>query len=123
MPKKKKMIEVPRVPATDLTKTSPNTQIVMASNAKSSMPIIAIKPLFLAREAAATYLSVSPSMLEKLVQRGEAPKPRKLSPGRAGWLVTELEAWGNSRPTSDLLPPPNSSYGRAGKPDRSNFSS
>jgi prophage regulatory protein len=79
--------------------------------------IVQIAPMFLARANAAAYLSISESMLDTLVARGEAPKPRKLSPGRSAWLVDDLKTWGKARPVSDLLPPENSGYGKAGKPD------
>ena len=39
-------------------------------------PIITLKPLYLDRESAAAYLSISSSLLEKLVAKGAAPKPR-----------------------------------------------
>lgn len=80
-------------------------------------PIVQIAPLYLARDNAAAYLSLSTSMFETLVARGDAPKPRKISPGRAAWLVDDLAIWGRSRPVSDLLPPPGCGYGRAGKAD------
>lgn len=86
--------------------------------AKEPPPIIHIKPLYLAREQAAMFLSLSESTLDNLVARGDAPKPRKLSNGRSAWLVEELEAWGRARPVSDLLPPAGSGYGRAGNPSR-----
>lgn len=79
-------------------------------------PIVHIPPLFLARANAAAYLSISESMLDVLVARGDVPKPRKISSGRSAWLVDELAQWGKARPISDLLPPPGSGYGRAGKP-------
>ncbi len=79
--------------------------------------IVQIAPMFLARANAAAYLSISESMLDALVARGEAPKPRKLSAGRSAWLVDDLATWGKARPVSDLLPPANSGYGKAGKPD------
>lgn len=82
---------------------------------KDHQSIVQIKPLYLTRTQAASFLSLSESMLDKLVAQGNAPKPRKLSAGRAAWLVEELEAWGKSLPVSDLLPPVNSGYGRAGK--------
>ena len=41
-------------------------------------PIITLKPLYLDRESAAAYLSISSSLLGKLVAKGAAPKPRKL---------------------------------------------
>jgi predicted DNA-binding transcriptional regulator AlpA len=78
--------------------------------------IINIKPLYLAREQAAMYLSISDSMLDKLVAQGDAPKPRRISAGRTAWLVDELDAWGRARPVSDFVPPINSGHGRAGKP-------
>lgn len=74
------------------------------------------KPLLMARPDAAAYLSLSESMLDKLVAAGDMPPPRKLSGGRSAWLVPELDAWGTSRPVSDLLSPKDSGYGRAGKP-------
>lgn len=83
---------------------------------KDKQPIVSIRPLFLARPDAAAYLAVSESTLDALVARGEAPKPRKVSKGRTAWLVDDLDTWGRARPHSDLLPPVNSGYGRAGRP-------
>lgn len=82
---------------------------------KDQQSIIQLKPLYLARSEAASFLSISESMLDKLVAQGDAPRPRKLSAGRAAWLVEELETWGKGRPVSDLLPPVNSGHGRSGK--------
>ena len=82
---------------------------------KQQQAVIQLKPLYLARQQAATFLSISESMLDKLVALGDVPKPRKISSGRSGWLVEELEVWGKERPISDLLPPVNCGYGRAGK--------
>jgi len=77
--------------------------------------VVQIRPAMLARANAAAFLSISESMLDQLVARGEVPKPRKISAGRAAWLTDELDAWSRDRPVSDLLPPANSGYGRAGK--------
>lgn len=77
--------------------------------------VVTIKPMYLAREEAAKFLAISTSTLENLVAIGEAPKPRKVSKGRAAWLVEELEAFGRARPTSDQLPAPDCGFGRAGK--------
>lgn len=82
--------------------------------------VVSIKPLYLGREEAAKFLAISTSTLESLVAAGDAPKPRKVSKGRAAWLVEELEAWGRNRPASDLVPPPDSGYGRAGKAGAAN---
>lgn len=81
-----------------------------------SMSVVQVKPLYLARENAAAFVSLSVSMWEQLVAAGDAPKPRKLSKGRSAWLLEEVEAWGRARPVSDLLPPKNSGHGRSGKP-------
>lgn len=79
-------------------------------------PVVTIKPLYLDRDAAALFLSISRSTFEGLVAKGEAPKARQVSAGRVGWLVEELEAYGRTRPVADMLPPPNSGFGRAGNP-------
>ncbi|MEJ8821431.1 AlpA family phage regulatory protein [Variovorax humicola] len=81
-----------------------------------AQPVFNIRPLYLARDHAAAYLALSVGTLDNLVARGDAPKPRKLSQGRVGWLVDDLDAWGRARPESDILPPVNSGLGRAGKP-------
>ncbi|OIP18476.1 MAG: hypothetical protein AUK51_04380 [Comamonadaceae bacterium CG2_30_59_20] len=77
--------------------------------------IITTKPLYLANEQTAIYLSISDSMLDKLVAQSNASKPRRISAGRAAWLVDELDAWGHARPESDFVPPTNSGNGCAGK--------
>ena len=79
-------------------------------------PVVHIRPLFLQRPDAARYLAISESLLDALVARGEAPKPKKLSKGRTAWLVDDLDGWGRNRPESDLLPPEGSGHGRAGRP-------
>lgn len=79
-------------------------------------PMLYLRPLYLARSEAAAYVSLAESTIEKLVAANEFPPPRKLTKGRTGWLVDELDAWGRARPVSDLAPARNSGYGRAGKP-------
>lgn len=81
---------------------------------KERRRIVTISPMFLARPDAAAYLAISEGTLDNLVARGDLPKPRKLSAGRTAWLVEDLAHWGRMRPESDLLPPKNSGYGRAG---------
>lgn len=83
---------------------------------KERSVIVQIRPLYLARPDAAAFLAISVSTLDNLVARGALPKPRKLSAGRTAWLVEDLETWGRERPESDLLPPENCGYGRAGIP-------
>lgn len=78
--------------------------------------MVTIEPAFLGREAAARFLDLSEAQLGRLSATGDVPKPRKISKGRVAWLAEELRAWARARPVSDLLPPPDSGYGRAGKP-------
>lgn len=87
----------------------------LSNELRLKQPIVFTPPLLLARPNAAAYLSVSESMFDVLVARGEIPKPRKLSAGRTAWLTSELTEYGQNLPVSDLLPPANSGYGRAGK--------
>lgn len=68
------------------------------------------------RESAAKFVWLSESTMDKLVQKGDFPKPRKVSANRVVFLVKELTAWLEDRPVSDILPPVNSGYGRGGKP-------
>lgn len=76
--------------------------------------IVTIEPLVLAREDAANFLSLSVTSFEDMVTRRELPQPRKLAKRRVGWLVSELRAWGEGLPVSDIAPPENSDYGRRG---------
>lgn len=86
-----------------------------ASKGSDMKVVIAIPPMFLAKPDAAKYLSLSVSTFESLVAADDLPKPRQLSKGRVAWLREELESWGRERPVSNLLPPPDSGYGRNGK--------
>jgi len=70
-------------------------------------PVIAVKPMYLDLPATAVYVSLSESVWQELVRTGGAPKPRQLSGRRVGWLVSELDEWGQTRPVSVLPPPPN----------------
>lgn len=42
-------------------------------------------------------LSLSRSTLWRLVRRGELPRPLRLSPGRVGWLESDVRKWLESR--------------------------
>ena len=77
--------------------------------------LIYLEPLILAKPDAAAFISVSESMVDKLVAQKRLKPPRKISSGRAGYLVADLKEFVQGLPVSDLLPPPNSGYGRAGK--------
>jgi prophage regulatory protein len=50
---------------------------------------------------------LSMSTIDEQIRQDEFPKPRKLSAKRVGWLDTDLRAWAQERPVSDLPPPPN----------------
>lgn len=83
------------------------------------MTNVAITPRIVAKDIAAQVLSLSVKTFERLVQAGEIPKPRQISPGRVGWLVSDLDDWATKRPISELLPPANSgaSKGRKNQDD------
>lgn len=66
-----------------------------------------VAPIFLDLPAVAEVVALSVSTVQELVRQGQFPPPRQLSGRRVGWLVRELEAWAESRPVSQLLPPPN----------------
>lgn len=66
-----------------------------------------VKPIFADLETAAAVVSLSPATWQTLVREGKAPQPRQLSGRRVGWLMRELEEWAETRPISDLPPPPN----------------
>jgi len=69
--------------------------------------LIAMRPAYLDKAHSAAYCSISESTLEKCVREETFPKPRLLTGRRVGWMVRELDAWAESRPVSELPPPPN----------------
>jgi prophage regulatory protein len=78
--------------------------------------MIQLRPAVLDAQHAAAYLSLSAPTLERMSREGGFPRPRQLSGKRVGYLLRELDDWLDQRPPSQQLPPPNSGYGRAGKP-------
>jgi len=70
------------------------------------------RPLYLDKPAVAAFVALSVATIERLVRENEFPKPRVLSGRRVAWLVREVEEWAESRPASDLLPPPNTGVKR-----------
>lgn len=68
-----------------------------------------MNPIFLDLPALAVAISLSETTVQRLVREGAFPKPRQLSGRRVAWLVREVEAWAESRPVSELLPPQNTS--------------
>jgi prophage regulatory protein len=57
--------------------------------------------------------TLSESTIQELIRTGDFPQARKLSGRRVGWLVSEIFAWAESRPVSDLPPPPNTGAKKA----------
>lgn len=83
------------------------------------MTTVAITPRIVAKEIAAQVLSLSVKTFERLVQQGDLPKPRQISAGRVGWLVTELDDWAQKRPESQILPPENTGAKKPRRPHTS----
>ncbi|WP_307850619.1 helix-turn-helix transcriptional regulator [Burkholderia cenocepacia] len=69
-----------------------------------------MKPLYLDLPTVAATVSLSEASVQKLVRENQFPKPRMLSGRRVAWLTREIEEWAEDRPTSDLLPPPNTGH-------------
>ncbi|PUE11786.1 hypothetical protein B9Z51_00735 [Limnohabitans sp. T6-5] len=76
-----------------------------------------LRPAVLDIDQCAAYLTLSNGTIERLVRKGEFPAPRQLSGRRVGYLLREVDEWLESRPVSDLPPPVNCEFGRAGNPD------
>lgn len=51
-----------------------------------------LAPRLVGREAAAAYISVSPTTFDEMVEDGRMPLPRKLGGRRRAWDVRELDA-------------------------------
>ena len=79
-----------------------NPEVVAAVKAGVLAPV---PPILVDRETAAALVGLSPSTMHTLALRGKFPRPRKASANRAGWLYSELVAWAQGLPFSDILPP------------------
>lgn len=66
-----------------------------------------MKKLYAELPEVADMVSLGVATVERLVREGAFPKPRILSTRRVGWLIREVEEWAETRPVSDLPPPPN----------------
>lgn len=69
--------------------------------------MINVRPFIVDLDTAAGVVALSPSTFQELVRQNIAPQPRKLSGRRVGWLLRELEEFAETRPVSDIAPPPN----------------
>lgn len=70
---------------------------------------IPVAPIFLDLPTVAQVVALSESTVQELVRQGQFPQPRQMSGRRVGWLVREVQEWAESRPVSQLAPPPNTS--------------
>jgi prophage regulatory protein len=61
---------------------------------------------FLNLDEVAASLSISRRGVQRLVQEGDFPKPRTITPRRIGWIPDEVKEWVKARPVADMLPPP-----------------
>ncbi|WP_273703406.1 AlpA family phage regulatory protein [Candidatus Accumulibacter vicinus] len=70
---------------------------------------VSVKQIFVELSTVAELLTLSESTVQAMVRLGPEhfPQPRLLSGRRVGWLLREIEEWAESRPASDLPPPPN----------------
>ena len=66
-----------------------------------------VTPIFMDLPTVAQAVALSTSTIERLEREGQFPKRRQLSGQRVGWLVREVQEMAESRPVSNLPPPPN----------------
>lgn len=66
-----------------------------------------ISPRYIDISQAASVTTLSESLIQEMESKGQFPRRRKLSARRTGYLVKEIDEWCDSRPASDLPPPPN----------------
>jgi len=74
-----------------------------------------MKPLYITMDTLPEVVGLSKSTIKSEIRASRFPKPRQLSGRRTGWLVREIEDWAETRPVSDLPPPPNTSAGGANR--------
>jgi prophage regulatory protein len=66
-----------------------------------------VKRIYVDLPEVASLVTLATATIQKLVRENLFPKPRQLSGRRVAWLLREIEEWAESRPVSDLPPPPN----------------
>ena len=59
---------------------------------------------FLSKQEVLNIAGLSDVTWWRMEKRVEAPKRRQISPGRVGWLESEILAWMKSRPVSGISP-------------------
>jgi predicted DNA-binding transcriptional regulator AlpA len=68
--------------------------------------VVTIRPRVLPEDAAAIYIGVSTSTLQKLVRDGKLQKPRQVSAARVAYEVADLDEYLDTCPRSTLKPGP-----------------
>jgi predicted DNA-binding transcriptional regulator AlpA len=58
-----------------------------------------LAPRLVAREAAASYVCVSPNTFDEMVREGRMPRPKRLGPRRIAWDVRALDEAIDQLPT------------------------
>lgn len=72
-----------------------------------SAPIVVVEPVIVDLDTITKIIGLSTSTVQDLIRKGEFPAPRQMSGRRVGWLLREIKAWAESRPVSQIPPPPN----------------
>lgn len=60
-----------------------------------------LAPRLISREAAAAYVSVSPTTFDAMVKDGRMPRPKRLGGRRKAWDVRTLDAAIDNLPNND----------------------
>jgi predicted DNA-binding transcriptional regulator AlpA len=60
-----------------------------------------LAPRLISREAAAAYVSVSPTKFDEMVKDGTMPRPKRLCGRRKAWDVRDLDAAVDNLPVED----------------------
>ena len=60
-----------------------------------------LAPRLITREAAASYVSVSPTTFDEMVKDGRMPRPKRLGGRRKAWDVRALDAAIDGLPNND----------------------
>jgi prophage regulatory protein len=80
----------------------------------------ALRNALIDRDELPEVVKLSLRTIEEEIRQGRFPKPRQTSGRRVAWLASDVDAWMESLPESDLPPPPNTGAkkprGRAAPP-------
>ncbi|MGZ4968739.1 MAG: helix-turn-helix transcriptional regulator [Methylobacter sp.] len=68
---------------------------------------ITLRPILIDIIGVVAITGLSKTTIWDQINHGDFPKPRRTSARGSRWLVREIQEWAESRPVSDILPPPN----------------